>query len=179
MRHLAILTAILSITICAKASNYISVNGVIGPDEVTIDVNDSLSIGIINDIHAIEGQGTYFLGIASGDFAHYEIISPIFPYPFETQDIWWVNEPDIASGLGIYNPFIGVTAEGLPPFPPTLQENRIVDGILLNCDWTGDVTLKLYDEAFVLLDTQLVHQVPEPATIMLLGLGALILKRRK
>jgi hypothetical protein len=179
MRHLAIIIAMLSVAVCTNAANLITVNGVIGPDAVSIDVNGSLNIGIANDFHAIEGQGSYFLGIALGGYAHFEINNPIFPYPFMIEEVGWVNDAETANLLGIYNPFVGVTVMELPPYPPTLLEKRLVDGIVLNCDWVGDVTLKLYDSELNLLDTQLIHQVPEPMTIALIGLGAMMLRRKR
>ncbi len=60
-----------------------------------------------------------------------------------------------------------------------------VDGIWLTANWTGAtsvVNIKLYDTpdgvTFTLLDTQPVG-VPEPMTIALLGLGGLLLRRRR
>ena len=43
----------------------------------------------------------------------------------------------------------------------------------------GDVTVTLYDSFFVPIDTLTVTQIPEPATMALLGLGGLLLRRKK
>jgi len=57
------------------------------------------------------------------------------------------------------------------------------DEIRFHCDGPGDVILQLYSSqeegVFVLEDTVIIHQIPEPATIALLSLGGLLLRKRK
>jgi len=58
----------------------------------------------------------------------------------------------------------------------------VFDHILFHCEGPGDAVLHLYADAFgvpTLIDTVVIHQIPEPATIALLGLGGLLLRRRK
>jgi hypothetical protein len=50
----------------------------------------------------------------------------------------------------------------------------------LHCEGPGDAIFDLYDSSgYVLIDTITVHQIPEPMTISLFGLGAVLLGRRK
>ena len=51
---------------------------------------------------------------------------------------------------------------------------------LFHCCLEEDVTIQLYDYwSWNLADTIVVHQIPEPATIALLGLGSMFLMRRR
>ena len=70
-------------------------------------------------------------------------------------------------------------ADGGAPPPPL--NGLAVDDIMLHCEAIGDVTLTLMSSDFVTVyDTQVIHQViPEPATIVLLAFGGLLLRRRK
>jgi len=52
--------------------------------------------------------------------------------------------------------------------------------LLYHCSGPGDVTIEIADMGdWAVADSILIHQVPEPATIALLGLGGLFLRRRK
>ncbi len=66
------------------------------------------------------------------------------------------------------------------PIPP-LPVGTLVDNIIFHCEVPGDVTLTLvgdYENGIEVLDTQIIHQLPEPMTMCLLGLGGLFLRRR-
>ena len=69
----------------------------------------------------------------------------------------------------------------IPGNPPEMiPEGIVVDYIDFHCLGEGDVTLLLGTDIGVGdWDTQVIHQVPEPMTIALLGLGGLFLRRRK
>ena len=56
--------------------------------------------------------------------------------------------------------------------------------IIFHCEALGDATIYLMDapdsvQASIIYDQVVIHQIPEPATIALLGLGCLLLRRRK
>jgi hypothetical protein len=58
----------------------------------------------------------------------------------------------------------------------------IFDQIIFHCEAPGDATIVLLRDIFsnpVEEDRLVIHQVPEPMTIALLGLGGLFLRRRK
>ncbi|MHC4423154.1 MAG: PEP-CTERM sorting domain-containing protein [Planctomycetota bacterium] len=58
----------------------------------------------------------------------------------------------------------------------------IYDLIEFHCEALGDAVVNLYYTDFVtptLIDSVIIHQIPEPMTVLLLGLGGLFLRRRK
>lgn len=68
-----------------------------------------------------------------------------------------------------------------------------MDGVILTCLAAGDARLSLvniyqaynedtdgyYPPVITTFDTQIIHQIPEPTTMALLGIGGLFLRRRK
>jgi len=66
--------------------------------------------------------------------------------------------------------FMTLADELIPPAPPV---GLLVDNIIFQCRGFGDVTLTLDWADFPsLVYTQIIHQIPEPATLFLLGLGS-------
>ena len=64
--------------------------------------------------------------------------------------------------------------------PITTPDGVVVDGIIFKCLEEGDVVLTLTNVDFdTIFDTVTIHQVPEPMTLGLLGLGGLFLRRRR
>jgi len=58
----------------------------------------------------------------------------------------------------------------------------IYDGIIFHCEAEGDAVVNLYTTDFVtptLIDSVIIHQIPEPMTVLLLSFGGLFLRRRR
>jgi hypothetical protein len=79
-----------------------------------------------------------------------------------------------------YISLIGSTA------PPLVMNGTVVDGIIYHAEIAGDSTVILgsvVDDGqgsylIAVSDTVVIHQVPEPMTMAMLGLGGLLLRRR-
>lgn len=65
-----------------------------------------------------------------------------------------------------------------PPGIGTWANGTLMD-VTFRCTGLGDVMINLYDyTGATVLDSILIHQVPEPITMVLLGLGGLFLRKR-
>jgi len=101
---------------------------------------------------------------------------------------WTILLYEDAFGAGVPLPegengiFGGIFTPPATVFP---ADGTLVDGIIFHCEGPGDVIISLYElngdtlEIMGVLDTVVVHQIPEPITMTLLGLGGLFLRRRK
>ena len=65
--------------------------------------------------------------------------------------------------------------------PATFQGIGVLDAKELHCDHgpSEDIIYLIDLNTGAVEDTLLIHQVPEPMTVLLLGLGGLLLRRRK
>ena len=170
MRHISILALVLFFSISANAALIIGFNGVIGPLETPeLDPLQTANISIATN-EVIDTPGWYVLGVPQGE-----------PGTIYANDPWL--HPDLVIGPEL--PFPGFSSwvifsyESLSPIPPGL----LVDNITFHCDGPGNVNMLLLGTQdfadWVTLDSQAIRQTPEPATIALLGLGAMLLKRRR
>jgi len=149
----------------------ITVGGVADPvEDIYLTPNSTLSIGLVSD-GAVE-NGQYYLGIQAGGLGSFDIDNVVIPpgSPI-VPSLYWDSVP------GLNTPVVALAYMDMTPDPPYM--GQLIDNITFHCEGLGDVTMGLYDGNFELLDTQVVHQVPEPISMALLGLGAMMLRRRK
>ncbi len=179
MKKLLILTLVLGTALTANATLQISVNGDLNPvdSEIVIAPSDTLIMDIWtdSDISSGVGEGYWFLtcppdkGTLSGGVS-------LWPDP--------VIEPS--------DPIIQQIAPGqdgvwgyifLPPGSVIPAGSVIYDEINFHCESVGDAIVQLYWSLDLvtadLIDSVVVHQIPEPATIFLFGLGMLALRQKR
>ena len=181
MKNILIVFTVLAMASAANAAVLISVGG---------DHDDPV-VELLPDDHAVidiwgDGQTDpygFMLGVKAGDLGVLTIDNADVLYPGSEADIMMVDDAGVAGMMGVDSPFIYIELTDLSPTPLPLT-GVLVDLIDFQC--TGfivppptPVTLLLYDIDLVLVDSQVIKQIPEPMTMALLGLGGLFLRRRK
>jgi hypothetical protein len=127
------------------------------------------SISITGD--GSEPVGYFFLGVEAGGSLN--IMGATIVYPGSQTAIYEMEEPDLAALMNVNNPFVYIELNDTPPSGPVAPLNGIlVTGIV------GSGTIKLFDQSAENMLASIVI-VPEPMTMVLLGLGGLMLRRRK
>jgi len=170
MKNVLVLLMVLAVASVANAALLISVDGVVNPTApIELNASQTVVIDIYSD-GTTGSQQEFYLNIAGpGTLDITQATNTVNP-PGYDQSIFEVEPGSI---------FIDLAILGGPPEPP-VTAGTIVDNIFLHCDAAGDVTLTLVGGVSGILDTQIIHQnVPEPVTLALLGLGGLLLRRRK
>jgi hypothetical protein len=161
----------------ANAALLISANGGVDPPPINMPMGGTAAIGIWGD--GLTEPGTFFFGIAEGSIGG-QLALPANPirYPGVLSTIEWINDPDFANSLGLWNPFVQIVLDDNLPKAPL--SGTVIDGIEFFCDFVGwDSTLMLFDADGHTLDSQILYETPEPATLLLLGLGAAVLRKRR
>ena len=184
MRKLLILFVVLGVASMANATLQISVNGdqdptdseytVLPSENATLDIWTDAAIAafenvtwalIVNDLDATIDGG---VGLVAG----FNVIGDI-----EAQG--WAP----AGYDGRFGGYLGPMTGG------PIAGDTVYDEFLFHCiNGENDAVIELWDLVDIgggawalnsLLDSAVIHQVPEPMTMVLLGLGGLMLRRRK
>jgi len=156
--------------VVVNATMYISVNGVVNPENssVIIEPSDHLILGIVNT-DELEDSSVLRMGISVASPGPGSLDASRIDLPYGGLATMTDNAVE-AGMLGLQNPFIALQLGG--------QVGILADDISFHCNGIGDVKIAITDDDGNVLDTQVIHQVPEPITIALLGLGGLFLRRR-
>jgi hypothetical protein len=187
MKKLLVLALVLSMATMASAALtlQLSVNGDKEPLDSMIVVTEVPSGILTLDIWTTAmiapgiGEG-YFAVLAQTQGA--SIMGGYTNFPGDMA----IYDDAAGSGLlvpeGMNGPFGAI---GLAVSASIAAGSTLFDGIIFHCEGMGDVIVSLFEingdtgEIIAPLDSVVIHQIPEPLTLGLLGLGGLFLRRRK
>jgi hypothetical protein len=169
---------ILGLAANAQAGFVFTVNGEPQPDEVWLQPSEEIELDLeITADSGLQGYGLDY--VLSNPQAELLTDRIEFPQQFDLASGVKINEPQLVriSGGQLFSPAVGG--------PAVIMQN-----LYLHCLEPTDVLLEIVVGATTtiggetlpigtVLHTLTIHQIPEPMTLTLLGLGGLFLVRRK
>jgi len=200
MKKLLVVLMVLAIATAANAVTIkLVVNDILSPPDTAITLRESETASI--DILMVDNTGWAgsFMGIllvtSPLNAGHITNVSPDPEVPaiskWEQSNINHAAKPEpyqtyydflIGAYPNIQQIIEWAAMDTVEPFLVPGNGQALLDHIMFHCDLgspPNDVKIILLDAEGTYLDQAIIHQVPEPMTLALLGLGGLLLRRRK
>jgi len=181
MKKLLVLMMVLGMATMANAAIKLSVNGQDAPDVITLYPSDYITIGVVNIDYVSVADRNFWAYVDLSDLDNYTVAGAalVAPGKGDMASFSYAEYP-APSDYGEYSVSQTWTPGVVSPVPAGLYFQ-----FELHCDGISDVVVDLWDynpiayPSGAIVDTVTIHQIPEPITMALLGLGGLFLRRRK
>ena len=183
MKKLLILVFVLGMASLASAAMnlQISVGGDTSVSVTSVAVCGNLTLDITNTDNFVEPDDLCYFGliVKSGPGT----ISGGIVTAAASSATFFFTDPDDQATLAAYLGGAGIYGLIASWTTGTYDGGKYFDSINYRCDGPGAVWVWLITtpdfETYTVIDSLIVNQIPEPATIALLCLGGLMLRRRK
>jgi len=182
MKKLLISMLVLAIASVANAQIEpqlsIYVNGADPGAEYTMLSGSVISLGIYSDgVGGVNGKysGALVLNIDATDTGTGILQGTPIIYNGSGEPLEFLGGADAF----VAEPAVGIFIATNPVLADKALAGVGFDFEFLCTSLDGDVTVTIVDDVFGPVDTLTIHQIPEPITFALLGLGGLFLRRRK
>ena len=177
MRKFIVLMAVLAMASFAQAGLQlgVSTDGTYGSyvdpvdSEIILMPSETIWIGIHNDTAETGASQNRLIGVVATDPGSWTATGIAYGAPNPAQGS--IMYYGVFYGYDLWSFAAGVSTDVYP-----IGE---LAGFEFHCDGEGDVQIDLMDEGLGVLDSIIIHQIPEPMTMALLGLGGLFLRRRR
>lgn len=170
MKKLVALMLVLGLATAANATISLSLNGSPAPDEYTMNQDTVVKIDITSDLDNMPYGAWIGLDPAEG-LGEWQGSWTIYPIAGNTAGAQLPGETGYPGWC-----FAEAKTSDPDNAPITAGKHFEID---YHCTGLGDVAIILQDFQLVEVDRIVIHQIPEPVSMLLLGLGGLLLRRRK